>query len=109
VVLVSCDFFAEPLGLTGAVWRELSEQAELSHNQGLKPEGLVIAATHTHQGPGNYMSSASYNGFGSVQPGFSEDLFNFLVDQIVAAIKGAANTAQPSTLRLYRKEIWSDT
>jgi neutral ceramidase len=106
VVLVSCDFFAEPLGLTAAVWRMLTEQTELVHNGELKPEGLVIAATHTHQGPGNYMSSASYNGFGSVQAGFSEELFDFLAHQILAAIQGAAKNAQPATLHLYHKEIW---
>ncbi len=101
VVLVSCDLFAIPLGLTAKVWDKIPQQ-------GLKPEGLVIAATHTHQGPGNYLSSAAYNGFASVQGGFSEDLSDFLVDQIVNAIEHAVTNAQRSTLRIYHKNIEPD-
>jgi hypothetical protein len=64
VVLVSLDTFAVPLSLTKYVWEAVGSAPEL---YGLKPEGIIIAATHTHQGVGNYFDAAAYNAFGSAR------------------------------------------
>src|SRR5712692_1406602 len=63
--LVSCELFAIPAGLRAKV-------AERAAARGVPvaPEGLILAATHTHHGPGNYMSSKLYNSFSSLWPGF---------------------------------------
>jgi len=99
VVLVSCDLFAVPLKLNAKVWNQIKGDPNLA---GLKEEGLVIAATHDHQGPGNYMSSGAYNSFGSAEIGYSDSLFTFLKDEVATAISRAASTASPSTVRLYQ-------
>ena len=65
-VLVSCDTFAIPLSLTKHVWDAIKDKPEL---KGLKPEGLLISATHTHQGAANYMDAPAYNAFGSARAG----------------------------------------
>ncbi len=88
LVLVSCDFFAVPGGLTAMVGRRVS-QKELERGVLIPPEAIIISATHTHQGPGNFLTSVSYNQFGSKYPGFDERLLNFLADRIVEAVDSA--------------------
>jgi len=102
VALVSCDTFAIPLQLTSHVWGNVKGKPGL---EGLKAEGLLIVATHTHQGAGNYMDASAYNTFGSVLPGFSRPLFDFLVTQVSAAITTAVGQMHASTARLYRDEV----
>src|SRR5690242_19185025 len=57
LALVSCDLFAIPAGLHARVAYLLATEKHIS----LPPANLILAATHTHHGPGNYMSSAVYN------------------------------------------------
>jgi neutral ceramidase len=89
VTLVSCDLFAVPRGLHARVAQALAAE-------GVTPDGLILAATHTHQGPGNYMSSRFYNGFASPLPGFSSDLFEFLAQRITSAVRQAIFNARQS-------------
>jgi neutral ceramidase len=103
-VLVSCDTFAVPLSLTKHVWETVENKLERKDLK-LKPEGLLISATHTHQGPGNYFDSPAYNAFGSARLGFSRPLFNFLVKQISDAILRAADNMHVSELRLYQGTV----
>jgi neutral ceramidase len=86
LALVSCDLFAIPRGLHAKVARELAPR-------GVGPDELIIAATHTHQSPGNYMSSRLYNGFASPLPGFREDLLEFLARQISGAVVEAIESS----------------
>lgn len=79
LALASCDLFAIPRGLHAKVSHALA-------SRGIGPDELILAATHTHQSPGNYMSSPLYNGFASPLPGFREDLLEFLSLQISEAI-----------------------
>jgi len=95
VVLVSSDLFAIPGGLHAQV-------AQLVNAQGvyLPPENLVITATHTHHGPGNYASSAVYNGFASFHPRFDPKLFAWLSKRIAAAVVAAAGSAREAHLEI---------
>src|SRR5947209_1884362 len=101
-VLVSCDTFAVPLSLTKQVWDSLRGKPEFAN---LKPEGILIAATHTHQGAGNYFDASAYNAFGAARGGFSRPLFNFLVGQVSAAVTTAASKMRASTVRLYQGKV----
>ena len=88
LILVSCDFFAVPGGLTALVSRHVSEKwAALGMS--IPPEAINISATHTHQGPGNYLTSGSYNQYGSKYPGFDKRLLEFLAERIASAIDSA--------------------
>jgi neutral ceramidase len=102
VVLVSSDLFAFPIGLHAAVWKRVRKTAE---GLGLGEQNLVLAATHTHQGPGNYLSAEAYNQFGSAFDGFSKELFGFLAQQIGDAIEEALSHPAPARLRLLDREI----
>ncbi len=77
----------------------------------LPPEAIVIAATHTHQSPGNYLTAQTYNAFASNYPGFSPALFDFLVERVSSAVDKAIENALPNgaatlTIRSARIEPW---
>jgi neutral ceramidase len=93
IILVSFDSFAVPGGLSAAVSQRIGERWS---KEGLRisPDAIVIAATHTHQGPGNYLSAGTYNQYGSKYPGFDKRLFDFLVDRTVTAIDSAIRDAR---------------
>lgn len=79
LALVSCDLFMVPGALQDLVASRLWKS-------GIAPGEIVLAATHTHQGAGNYGSASAYNEFGSRHGGFSRELLTFLADQIASAI-----------------------
>lgn len=87
-VFVSCDLFAIPGGLTAQVAREVGLKWK-ERGITIPAEAVTLAATHTHQSPGNFLTAAAYNEAASKHSGFSRDLFNFLSRQIVAAIDSA--------------------
>jgi len=47
IVLVTCDFFAMPLGLRAEVWKNVKTEAAKNH---VSEAGLILSATHTHHG-----------------------------------------------------------
>ena len=109
LILVSCDFFAVPGGLTAIVSRRVSERWAAQHVS-IPPEAINISATHTHQGPGNYLTAVSYNQYGSKYPGFDERLLKFLADRIASAIDSAMIDAfahGPAKLSLRRGDVSS--
>jgi hypothetical protein len=106
LAMVSCDLFALPEGLHAKVARLLNTDwprlKRIGTENGLptrdkpvpiSPDQLIIAATHTHQGPGNFLTSRVYNEFGSPYSGFDGKLFDFLAERIAAAIAVAASDA----------------
>lgn len=95
LVLVSCDLPFIPGGLADRVAELVRAAPETSS---LSREHLVIAATHTHHGPGNFLSNSFYNTFGSCDPGYDPDLFGFLAGRISKAIVAAASRAEPAAL-----------
>ena len=106
LAMVSCDLFAFPEGLHAKVaqllntdWPRLrrigTEHGLLTREKSIpiSPDQLILAATHTHQGPGNFLTSKVYNEFGSLYSGFDGKLFDFLAERIAAAIAAAASDA----------------
>jgi neutral ceramidase len=87
LVMVSCDLFAMPAGLTAQV-------GSLVADLGISPEEMVLAATHTHQGPGNFLTARTFNDFGSPYSGFDVVLFRFLAYQIAQSIRTAVTNAR---------------
>ncbi len=93
VAFVACDLWAVPAGLTDAVVEKVQSDPA---GRALSRNRVVLAATHTHQSPGNYSSSDAYNLFASRVPGFDPDLFDFLAVRIASAIVAAAREAVPA-------------
>ncbi len=95
VALVSCDLFAISAGLQEMVAARLrTPPPGESAVWDISPENLILAATHTHQGPGSYMSNEFYNGFASPYPGHDTELFNTLAEQIAGAVRRAVADAE---------------
>lgn len=95
LALVSCDLWGMPGGLSDHVL----ELAQDRYHVPLNREHLIISATHTHLGPGNYTSWELYNSFASPTEGFDEDLFEFLADRIAGAISHAYASRTPAEIR----------
>jgi len=98
LVLVSVDTFAIPSGL----------RLEVARRAGLPPDAVLVAATHTHHGPGNYLTCATYNQFGSAYSGFSHDLFEFLAARIAKAVLTAEASLRPAMLRVHTGNAATD-
>ncbi|HSD48031.1 MAG TPA: neutral/alkaline non-lysosomal ceramidase N-terminal domain-containing protein, partial [Pyrinomonadaceae bacterium] len=89
VALVSCDLFAIPGALRAEVVRRVNESKKR-----LEPGALILSATHTHHGPGNFLSVDAYNAVGSPLPHFDSNIFYFLANHISRAVVAAIDDAQ---------------
>jgi neutral ceramidase len=101
LALVSAELFAIPAGLHAKVLEEVNRR------QRLRPEELVLAATHTHHGPANFASAEIYNSFAGPLPHFDPVLLDFLAGRIADAIVDSIEDARthagrPHELRFYR-------
>jgi neutral ceramidase len=101
LALVSAELFAIPAGLHAKVLEAVNRRRRL------RPEELVLAATHTHHGPANFASTEIYNRFAGPLPNFSPVLLDFLAAQIAGAIvdsidDAGAHAGLPHELRFYR-------
>ncbi len=56
---------------------------------GIGADRLLIAATHTHAGPGGISDAAYYNAFSSAVSGYDTLLLHFLVSRITEAVRAA--------------------
>mgnify|MGYP000007310690 CR=1 FL=1 len=95
MALVSCDLWSIPGGLADRVAELVATEYGIPQ---LGREQLVLSATHTHNGPGNYCTSVLYNLMASSQQGFDENLFDFLSHRIAGAISQAWQSRQPAAL-----------
>jgi neutral ceramidase len=102
LVLVSCDLPFLPGGLGDRV-AELVRQTPGTAS--ISREQIVLAATHTHHGPGNFVSNSFYNGFGSCDPGYDPVLFDFLADRMAKGIVAAASRPEPARLSYGAKRV----
>lgn len=99
-VLVSCDLFAMSRGLWQAVLKKVNDDGVY-----LPPESLVLAATHTHHGPGGFMTASGYNVLASPAPGFDRELFRHLTDRIALAVETAGRHAVRAQLALHQGSL----
>ncbi|MDX6687901.1 MAG: neutral ceramidase [Baekduia sp.] len=106
IALVAAELFAIPGGLQEDVAREVADL-------GYDPASVVLAASHTHSGPGGFANNPTYN-FAApslqtvtdpmtflafVQPKPADrQLYTFLVHQIALAVRRADTNLQPAAL-----------
>jgi neutral ceramidase len=96
-VLVSADLFGIPGGLHDAIAAHFATPNLQDGGIILPRERIVLAATHTHQGPGNYLSADLYNNFASkLFSRFNPSLRQFLQQRFIRAIVRAALDARSS-------------
>lgn len=76
---------------------------------GLAASGLMLGATHTHAGPGQYVSSEFYNQHASNRGGFDPDYLEFLSQQIATALRQAHQSRQPARVATGTLAVWGLT
>ena len=96
LAMVSADLWAVPAGFADRVAELVAREYGLRR---LAREQIILAATHTHNGPGNFSSSFVYNELASPQSGFDRKLFEFLAHRIAGAIAEAWTNRRPAVLR----------
>lgn len=70
---------------------------------------VMMTATHTHGGPGQFMDSDFYNEFASSQMGMDPWLVDFLVERLVRAGLEAFETRAPAQVATGRIDVWGFT
>jgi neutral ceramidase len=103
VVLVQCDLGAISALLHLQVARAIVQET------GISVDRLLIAATHTHAGPGGYFGVAYYNYWGSNRPGYDPRIVTFLTERIANAVLTAYRTRAPAKLAIGHRTIFGLT
>ncbi len=103
LLVLQADLPASSLVLQRKVAERVAADTDVAvHN-------LSIHATHTHSGPGQYFSSDFYNTFGSNRPGFDPDVFEFLTEQMAAAVVEAYQQRRPAKLAIGHTTLYGAT
>ena len=71
--------------------------------------GIMLGATHTHAGPGQFDASDFYNRFASNRPGFDPAWTAWLVERISSAIVQAHDSRRPAKVATGRIDVWGAT
>ncbi len=103
VVLCSVDLGIVPLGLHREVARRVHDRT------GVGADRILLAATHTHAGPGNIFSWQSYNDHGSGRSGYDPDLLAFLADGIANAVVASLTSLRPARAGWVQRPVWGST
>jgi len=87
--------------------REVAERVVVE--TGIGADRLVLAATHTHSGPGHYFSSRSYNHFAPGTPGFDPAVVQFLADRVASAVREASQGMARAAAGWVQEPVWGFT
>jgi len=103
IAWVQLDLLAGSSLLQHLIAQEVRERTDI----GLS--GIVLGATHTHAGPGQFDASDFYNRFASNRPGFDPAWTAWLAERIAGAVTEAHDSRQPARLATGRIEVWGTT
>lgn len=92
VALVQCDLLTGSILLNQRVAELIAERTDVGI------DGLLIAGTHTHSGPGNYFENNFYNDNASNAAGFDPEYFDYLSKQIADAVIRAYSEKKPAKI-----------
>ena len=88
--------------------RRVSERTLFS-GTGIGADRLLLSATHTHSGPGNFFAADGLNANAGRFPGFDPDVTAFVVDGIAGAIEDAARDLRPARAGWRFEPVWDFT
>jgi neutral ceramidase len=103
LAIVQCDLLGGSSVLQHLVAQQIADRTDIPL------AGLLIGATHTHAGPGQFLGTDFYNRFASNRAGFDPRWTQFLVDRISDAVLEAHDTRGPARLAFGRREVWGLT
>lgn len=95
VILISADLWAIPSALPDAITERLQTEHGMSS---LGRAQVVVAATHTHHGPGHFHTAPGYADHAGSEPGFDPQLFEWLTTRLASAAAAAYASRRPATL-----------
>jgi neutral ceramidase len=76
---------------------------------GIGADRLVLAATHSHAGPGHIFESKTYNDIGGAVRGFDPAVVAFLADRIAKALREAAGSLTSAVAGWAKAPLWGST
>jgi neutral ceramidase len=103
LALVQCDLLGGSSVVHHLVARAIADTTDVPL------AGLLIGATHTHAGPGQYLGTDFYNRFASNKSGFDPAFAQFLVERISDGIIEAVATRRPARLAFGSTDVWGLT
>jgi neutral ceramidase len=103
VAIVQCDLLGGSAVLQHLVADAIADRTDIPL------AGLMIGATHTHAGPGQFLGNDFYNRFASNRSGFDPAWTQFLVDQIATAVVAAYERRVPARLAMGATTIYGLT
>jgi len=103
IAIVQCDLLGGSSVLQHLVAAQIAAETDISLN------GVMIGATHTHAGPGQFLGTDFYNRFASNRSGFDPAWTQFLVDRISAGVIAAVANRVPAQLAFGHAPVWELT
>ncbi len=83
--------------------------AQIADSTPIGADRFVLAATHTHSGPGQFMDVRAYNERTSSARGYDPALADFLSARIAAAVIRAYRDRRPARVRWGAAAVWGFT
>ncbi|MCG8469459.1 MAG: neutral/alkaline non-lysosomal ceramidase N-terminal domain-containing protein [Gemmatimonadetes bacterium] len=83
--------------------------ARLRPSDCLGADRLLLAATHTHAGPGNYMMASLINSGGSSTRGYDPAIVEFMVERLGEAVRRAVDDLSPAVAAWGETHVWGLT
>lgn len=103
LAIVQCDLLGGSAVLQHLVARAVAERTDVPL------AGLMIGATHTHGGPGQFLGTRFYNRFASNKPGFDAAWAQQLCERIAGGVVEAVETRRPARMAVGSTEVWGLT
>ncbi|MEO9138274.1 MAG: neutral/alkaline non-lysosomal ceramidase N-terminal domain-containing protein [Jatrophihabitans sp.] len=103
IAIVQCDLLAGSAVVAHLVAQSIAQDTDV------RLSGLLLGATHTHAGPGQFHGNEAMNRFASNHPGFDPAWTGWLVDRLAGAVREAVATRRPARLATGATEVWGLT
>ena len=88
--------------------RRVAERT-LRSGTGVGADRLILSATHTHSGPGNFFAAEGLNANAGRFRGFDSAVAEFLIDGIAGAVEDAASDLRPARAGWRSEPVWDFT
>ncbi|MBN1365841.1 MAG: neutral/alkaline non-lysosomal ceramidase N-terminal domain-containing protein [Syntrophaceae bacterium] len=99
VALVQCDLLTGSILLNQRIAELIAKETDIGI------DGLMIAGTHTHSGPGNFFENNFYNDNASNASGFDPEYFDYLSKQIAKSVILAFREKRPAKIATGKTQI----
>jgi neutral ceramidase len=103
LAIVQCDLLGGSAVIHHLVARAIAERTDVPLS------GLMIGATHTHGGPGQFLGTRFYNRFASNKAGFDAAWAQVLCERIADGVVEAVETRCPARMAVGSTEVWGLT